>query len=111
MLFQIHRLFRLFRSKHAFQGDRVQALKDIFHRSLEASDPAISEFRLYERQKKLKRQPLSTAALNLLRPVVFPSDDVDDESDPVSPDDHMDFLLENEVVLSEEESENESIGD
>lgn len=98
------RLFRLFRTKHAFQGDRERALKDIFHRSLEASDPAISEFRLYERQKKLKRQPLTTAALGLLRPVAFP-----DEADPPDIDsfdtqnDHLDFEIEDDIVLSGEE--------
>lgn len=57
---------------------------DLFHRTLESSDPVVSMVRLRQRQKFSKRLPLPIAVRELLKPVDYVElydTDTDKESD------------------------------
>lgn len=61
-----NKLYRRYREHHAYHGSRSKTIGDVFRRSLQSSDPVISDERLFVRQSRLKRQPLSLEAMKLL---------------------------------------------
>lgn len=55
------------REHHTRKSDRIKTMSDLFHRALVSSDPIISEQRMSQRQKNIKKRPLPSAAIALLK--------------------------------------------
>jgi hypothetical protein len=52
-----NKLYRQFREFHARKTSRKDNLTDVFIRSMDSSDPIITNFSLDDRKKKLKNTP------------------------------------------------------
>jgi hypothetical protein len=62
-----NKLYRRYRETHARKTSRKHNLIDVFNRSMDSSDPILSQYSLKTRQKNLLRQTLPSAAIQLLQ--------------------------------------------
>jgi hypothetical protein len=62
-----NKLYRRYRERHARKTSRKANLTDVFYRSLDSSDPILSQYSLKTRRQNLLRQQLPTAAIQLLQ--------------------------------------------
>jgi hypothetical protein len=61
-----NKLYRQFREFHARKTSLTDNLTDVFNRSMDSSDPIISNLSLDDRKKKLKKYPLTHEVIGLL---------------------------------------------
>lgn len=66
-----NKLYKQNRRSSTTKVSRRDTMLGLIRRSLESSDPIISNFRLERRQRKLNKIPLPSKALDLLKPVSF----------------------------------------
>lgn len=102
------KFWRYDREHQTRKMNRVATLTDLLHRALESSDPVVSDYRLFERLRKIKRLPLPPEALKLLKPPEFGDNiSVEDDVQPeaVYEDDNLDLESDGVVLMTEEELE------
>jgi hypothetical protein len=61
-----NKLYRQFREFHTRKTSRKDNLSDVFNRSMDSSDPIVSNFLLDDRKNKLKKHPLTHENIALL---------------------------------------------
>jgi len=102
-----HKLFRSFRGHHSRQCDRRKGNTDVFHRSLDTSDPILSSSRLSIRPIP-KRKSLTIIADLLKEPdAVFQMAERPGDLDEVAYDMHTEYFDEEFAVESEVEFPNQ----
>jgi hypothetical protein len=100
-----HKIFRKYRLHHSRLSSRPKGNLDIFHRSLETSDPLLSSCRLTTEPKRKKRSldlikdllRSDTAVPVDTRRELFP--DVDEDDDPFHEYFDYEIPVEDEVVI------------
>jgi hypothetical protein len=91
-----NKLYRQFREFHARKTSRKDNLSDVFNRSMDSSDPIVSNFSLDDRKKKLKKHPLTHEVIALLEePESFGPRELEE------PEDESQYM-EDEVQVDEE---------
>lgn len=104
-----NKYYRRYRLQHAVKTSRQNNLRDVFNRSLESSDPAISTLSLRRRTQVMRKQTIPAAARELLEvpeeSVYVPSRIVDEPSDETEQEDAFFESLEAMTLDSEDVSQ------